>query len=356
VSLITKLLTASHSFEITFFAVGNISKGGDAILIRWAPPSRREQYVLIDGGYKGDFPAIRGYLPRHIDHVICSHLDQDHISGLIELLKDKSKNIGALWLTCPESLITDDVLLAPHSTPRRFIVEAAKSDARFFTLQESLRQGQDLVRLATGRAIHIKTIHQGMSIGPLRVLSPSANLRNKLEPGREVTEAANRISIDGSGKARQAALALLEAAVSVSNEMSTVLWTDFEGKFPGGFLFTSDGGPKALDTALEAGSNLRIDLAKLGAYQLPHHGSIANFPINYRGRIKAPLVFVSAPPKSQVHPSEKLIFNLIQRGAKVFKTQGSSLRICNQKLEVKRLEFTIEFEQHGVFVYRISDR
>jgi beta-lactamase superfamily II metal-dependent hydrolase len=106
-------------FEITFFAVGNISKGGDAILIRWAPPSRREQYVLIDGDYKGDFPAIRGYPPRHIDHVICSHLDQNHISGLIELLKDKSKNIGALWLTCPESLITDDVLLAPASAQER---------------------------------------------------------------------------------------------------------------------------------------------------------------------------------------------------------------------------------------------
>lgn len=355
-SIVRKVLAMLRPFEITLFAVGKRSKGGDAILVRWAPLDGKEQVILIDGGYASDFPLISGYLPKHIDHVVCSHLDNDHLAGLIELMKDRSRTVGTLWLTSHASLLNGSaVMLAPHSTSRPLIVEAAKSQTRVFVLQESVRQGCELVRLANSRPIPVRIVPHGKSIGPLKVLSPTPELKRALhsDNDQDIIALANRISISGSDTSRNAAGALLEAAVSISNELSTVLWTDFQGAFPGGFLFTSDAGPKALDTALETAGRQRIDLANLGGYQLPHHGSIANFPSEYRDRIKAPLIFVSAPPTSDVHPSRALITNLIRGGAKVFRTEGSTLRLRNEKLDVKPLGVALEFDQHGVFVYRI---
>lgn len=345
----------SHFFEITFFAVGKASKGGDAILFRCGHRAGEEQTTLIDGGYAGDYPQIRGYLPDLIHDVICSHYDQDHIAGLIELLRDDSKRVKSLWVPPRVDIAS------PSSESRKLIVEAVSSEPRLRLLQESLRQGDELLRLATLRKINIAEIKQSQSIGPLKVLSPSVALKKSLEAAVTATSdakplvtLANRISSDGSSVARERAQMLIEAAVSRSNEMSTVLWTDCDGLLPQGFLFTSDAGPKALANALASAKERKLDLSKLRAFQLPHHGSVYNFPQEFFDRIKAPMVFVSAPPASKDHPSEELIAKLRSRGVTIFTTQGTSLRARSERLDVKPLGFAIEEEAGDMVVYRIN--
>src|SRR5207244_2139893 len=161
-----------------------------------------------------------------------------HIAGLIELVNDSSVKIGNLWLTEPTpSLTAREALLAGHSATKRRLAEAARSQPRLLVLQESLRQGCELVRLAEIRKISVASVQENAPIGPLKVLSPTADLQQALRPEtqREFRSEANLISIEGSSDSQKAAQVIIETAVSISNEMSTILWTDFQAAFPGGF-------------------------------------------------------------------------------------------------------------------------
>ena len=148
----------------------------------------------------------------------------------------------------------------------------------------------------------------------------------------------------------------VEAAVSVSNELSTVLWSDFAKSIPGGMLLTSDAGPRALQNAVEAAEARDIDLANLAVFQLPHHGSELNFDEACQMSIRAPIAIVSAPATSDAHPSATLVRQIRKAGTRVFSMRGTDLRLQNYELGVKPLDFSLEFEGHGLFLYRIDLR
>ncbi|MFZ2188716.1 MAG: ComEC/Rec2 family competence protein [Candidatus Moraniibacteriota bacterium] len=76
----------NQKLQVVFLDVGQ----GDAILI-----SHGEKQILIDGGPSGQklMEKIGAYVPfwdRKIDVVIATHPDADHISGLVDVLKNYS--------------------------------------------------------------------------------------------------------------------------------------------------------------------------------------------------------------------------------------------------------------------------
>ena len=129
--------------------------------------------------------------------------------------------------------------------------------------------------------ILIRPIRRGHNIGPLLTLSPSRHLRTALgeTPTNKLATLGNMYSLAARGRENDANDRIfVEAAVSASNELSTVFWTDFDKALPGGFLFTSDAGPRALKAATTYARYKEINLKTLAAYQIPHHGSSENFP------------------------------------------------------------------------------
>jgi flavorubredoxin len=62
--------------------------------------------MLIDGGLPSAFPIVREHLrkavpvgPIEIDLIVVSHIDSDHIGGLLALLDDSTLDlrIGDIW-------------------------------------------------------------------------------------------------------------------------------------------------------------------------------------------------------------------------------------------------------------------
>ena len=90
--------------EIEFLPVGDASKAGDAIVIRYGEPEAYE-LMLVDGGTLDTGDAIVAHLHAHfgagarLSHMVLTHSDADHASGLRKVLEDVPAT--NLWLHIP---------------------------------------------------------------------------------------------------------------------------------------------------------------------------------------------------------------------------------------------------------------
>ncbi len=79
--------------EIEFLAVGEGAKAGDAIVVRYGEPNAYN-LMLIDGGTTDTGEKIVVHLKKQfgeqvsLEHVLLTHSDADHASGLRTVLKE----------------------------------------------------------------------------------------------------------------------------------------------------------------------------------------------------------------------------------------------------------------------------
>jgi beta-lactamase superfamily II metal-dependent hydrolase len=75
---------------------------GDCLLLDY-PLEGQSRRILIDGGTPGSYPALRARLlreqRRHFDVIVVTHVDVDHIGGVLALLQDRELGVtyDDLW-------------------------------------------------------------------------------------------------------------------------------------------------------------------------------------------------------------------------------------------------------------------
>jgi len=200
---------------------------GDAILLSGASvlPGQVEpptfSHILVDGGLSSTYASIAARLPQKIDNICVTHIDEDHIAGIIalfEAMPQSNIKVGQLLFNPPppkaalgfnEQLIaevfdTNGRIRDPLSGPTE-----PDDDLRFIRrILRSVDQGNKLERLAKERKVTIaptKTGSARMMIGTVGITfsGPQAynieRLNQKVKKGEEVgpaySEAANRESI-----------------------------------------------------------------------------------------------------------------------------------------------------------------
>ena len=103
------------AFEIDLLPVGSEKKSGDCIALRFGDlrnGCKRQTVIVVDGGYGSTWketlkPHLKKYYnceydgKLHIDLVILSHPDQDHVSGLVEMANDDDVEIGCVMMHRP---------------------------------------------------------------------------------------------------------------------------------------------------------------------------------------------------------------------------------------------------------------
>ncbi|GAK17676.1 hypothetical protein JCM19053_1312 [Vibrio sp. JCM 19053] len=91
-------------YEIDFLGVGEESKSGDAIALRYGNlhgPRDEQTVVVIDGGFQSTSSKIIDHITTcfgtsKVDLVINTHADQDHINGLEMVLNELE--VQELWI------------------------------------------------------------------------------------------------------------------------------------------------------------------------------------------------------------------------------------------------------------------
>ena len=81
----------------------------DALLLSYPDSSLRTHYMLIDGGTSNGWPLVKAFLESrnitYLDAIVCTHEHDDHLNGLIELLKSDigvGRAYDAGFLVCRE--------------------------------------------------------------------------------------------------------------------------------------------------------------------------------------------------------------------------------------------------------------
>lgn len=338
--------------EIEFLPVGTGSKPGDAIVIRYGEPHAYE-LMIVDGGTLDSGEAlvnhIQTFFPGHgVSHVVLTHPDADHASGLRTVLEQL--HVSNLWLHVP---------WLHAAATRPYFQNKNWTDER---LSAAIRKEYDIVGsifdTASARGLRIFEPFAGAAIGPFTVLSPHRAIYDLLLPQFDRTPAPDQPAIEARGCWLQKQQppsplgALFERAVakvqkwvpeswtaerlrdggmtSASNESSVVLYGAFEH---GRVLLTGDAGIWALSLAAHHAEQNELTLQQFDFVQVPHHGSRRNVGPTILNRLIGPIqpqgagrrfnAFISAPRDDDTHPRKMVVNAFMRRGASVVATQGS---------------------------------
>lgn len=344
------------AFEIDFLPVGNGERSGDAIAVRYGTPGNYT-ILIYDGGTKESGEALvhhvrEYYQTEYVDHVVNSHPDADHASGLSVVLEQLQ--VGTLWMHRPWEY--------SHVICDYFRDGRITSDSLKERLQTKMRAAYELELLAQSKGTQIRGPFQGQAIGRFFVLSPSSDWyvhdlipAFEKSPEQKLAEEAAARGPFGLLKsavvevAKKAAVWIAEqwdlellrddVQTSAENESSVILYAYMEEEQEA-ILLTGDSGVRALTAAADFLETNNVSApTHVKFIQIPHHGSRHNVSTTVLDRLlgqrlSAPasattkVAYVSAGAESTTHPRKMVVNAFIRRGARVIATKGASKRYC----------------------------
>ncbi len=318
--------------EIDFIEAGDRSSG-DAIAIRHR--CNAIDYVhVVDGGYAADGQKLVDHIREHyhpqyyINHLVLTHSDLDHASGLETVLRNM--RVVNLWMNRPWRHVDALMGLFERYQDRERLTARLKRD---------FEKVATLERLAIAQGTQIMDVFQGARIGAFTVLSPS--------PLTYLTLVAQSEKTPATASVLDALQALIVETVSPAdwgeenlkgdtdgtspdNETSVVQFADVCGTK---VLLTGDAGVRSLTEAYQAASQMGIVTSPLNWFQVPHHGSRRNLSPavldtwlgpRLPGRLASSTfdAIVSANTSDPEHPKNAVVRALIHRGRRVFQPKG----------------------------------
>ena len=339
--------------EVEFLAVGEGSRAGDAIVVRYGEPNEYK-LMVVDGGTAATGENLVSHLRKQfgnnvqIEHVVLTHSDADHASGLRELFKEIP--VANLWMHIPWMLSDEAIHLFKNKNwTKEGLAKSIKDEYDILS---------EILDLAWTTDCQVRYPFQDSKIGPFTVLSPRRATYLYLLPQFEKTPDPDQAAIEAAGMwlgkgavglISNAIQALTEAiqkwveeswtkerlkdggVTSASNESSVVLYADIGEDQR--LLLTGDAGVNALSWAIQHANEKNFVLKAFSFVQIPHHGSRRNVGPSVLNELIGPIrpegvstftAFVSAPADDSKHPRKIVLNAFIRRGAKVCATQGSS--------------------------------
>ncbi|MFF4255324.1 ComEC/Rec2 family competence protein [Streptomyces sp. NPDC001663] len=297
---------------MTFTVEALNARHGDCLLLHYGPADA-PGLMLVDGGPAGVYrrtlrPRLRALAEQRnvdelpIDMVLVSHIDDDHIRGIMDLMDELVEATDELRPVpfIPERLwhnSFDDVIgnLDPGLAALR-----GESTERTRAVAASVDQGRRLRRQADRLAVPVNRpfpgiIARGAPGGPsvrlpgeltLTVLAPAPERLEQLQ--REWDEELRRLQRRSAGAAAEAAALLDRTATNLS---SLVILAEHDGHT---VLLTGDArGDDVTEGVSEAGllvdGRVHVDVLKV-----PHHGSARSLDEDFFRTVTADHYVISA--------------------------------------------------------------
>ena len=329
-------------FQITMLP----AKEGDCLVITYGDDDNRN-HLIIDSGRSWTYSnALKQYLDeydiREPELLVITHVDRDHIDGILPLVKDELLSMipGEVWFNTRGHLDGDKIINPNVNDP----VEAFGAKMGEALSSEVIRRNWPWNRLFGGGPVECADDFEDniFQIGNLRLtlLSPD---RKKLEalipdwdkecseagiiPGGAVkdyvvrdddVEAFGGIDIDALAEEK------FEGDTTTANGSSIAFILEYKHRK---ILLAGDAHTDLLIDSLKKARASELNLIELDAFKIPHHGSKHNLSKELLSLIKCNHYLISTNGNYFKHPDKVAMARLIKYG-----TPGSTINF-NYKTE-----------------------
>ena len=306
------------------------AREGDCLWLRYGRPDRPQQ-VLVDGGRAATAKEVRERLSaltpeqRVFELFVITHIDRDHIEGVLSLLTDKTFRFEDIWFNGYSHLDdSDDLEIFGAEQGERLSALLSKDDRPW-----NKAWGGRSVCISK-KELPFATLPGGLK---LTVLSPDRDKLQRLKPvwERECKKAGLVPGVEsrpsealpaelesfGSINVEQLAASEFEEDTAQANGSSIALLAEYEGKK---VLLTGDAHTDRLCESIKA---LRKESPrlKLDAFKISHHGSEHNLSQELLELIDCSCFLISTNGAYFKHPTATAMARLIKfsgRHSKVY--------------------------------------
>lgn len=327
-----------NKYHIRFLKCGNGSKGGDAIVIRLFDTDDQQHIYVIDGGYKENGNEVVEYVNKyckstHIDFIINTHPDRDHISGIISIL-ESDLTVGCIVMNRPWK--------DSGFTPEFFKDKRITENSLLTRIRETFEAADKVEELAKDKGVRIEKCFRGCHINHIfEFIGPSESHYKKMliysdkTPESKFNELnkpyVKRSFEDEEYDGKSFIEWFDDENTSEINETSIVTVLNLGARH---FLFTGDVGKIGFEQALDYYDRyFKGGTSNFTYVQLPHHGSRKNINPDIINRFDTPKYIISCPPEGEAegHPSQRLINKILQLqpDAEIYRTGDTSFNIHN---------------------------
>jgi hypothetical protein len=295
---------------------------GDSLILEYGTSSA-PRFLLVDGGpndvYSRHLKAVLEDIRDdggELDLVVLSHVDRDHVTGLLDLANDlqwqrvrevpETISINELWHNSFSSTLGTDVQdrfgrLLDRAGPVRSALARSSKTSRDIAQGDELTQSANNLglpinpsdRFGSERIITVDQATETIVLGnlTLRIVGPTrASLEELEEDWLEwLEQQEDRVLVPDLREAERAARSLDD---SVPNLSSIMFLAEADGRT---ILFTGDGRSDHLKDGLEQAGLLDAEgRLHVNVLKLPHHGSKYNVTADFIETVTADQYVVSA--------------------------------------------------------------
>ncbi len=346
---------------------------GDCLLLSYGSDGALH-YVLVDAGLKGTYtqtlkPALEKLGSRAaFDLVVVTHLDRDHICGMLPLVEAMPDLIGPadIWFNGHDHLSGDVMGTAEAESlgkllQRKGLPWNEAFDRRAVVVPEKGHGDLPQRTLPGGATITLLSPYQAQ-LDALAVAWDGDNLgsweKTTLAGGPETT--ADDIlgkrrplgSVDVS-KVLKLAGQPFSQDTTPPNGSSIAFLFEFGGQR---ILFGADAFPgvllKSLQRLASSGDRYRVD-----AFKLAHHGSMDNLSPDLLSALDCPCYLVSTNGSSYGHPHPEAIARVLTRGSPrelCFNYRSEYTKVWDNEAVKQRFHVAMKYPKKGTPGYALE--
>lgn len=301
------------------------AREGDCLLLTWGDADHPHR-LLVDGGRRGTLRDLRrrfAGLPdaeRQLDLLIVTHVDRDHIEGVLALLADAAPPVrfADVWFNGYHHLHDAGIeSFGPAQGERLSEILANSSagwNAAFGGRSVEVDHAPEPVGLPGGLTLRVLAPGRAELEGLIPFWEEECR-RAKLIPGGRGAEVDVEVDsppgVEAFGSPDVAGLAATPFVPdgSSANASSIVLLAEFEGRR---VLLTGDAHAETIRRALEAeAAASATGRVRLDALKVPHHGSAHNLSPDLVALLDCPTFLVSSNGAHHEHPHDVALARIL---------------------------------------------